>query len=332
MSAFAPRVHDHWFPIALSERVSAMPSRVILFGEPRVVTRIGGDVSVLEDRCAHRGVPLSRGRLAHGALECPYHGWRFGADGRCVHMAGAPAGKPLSDVRVPALHVREHDGVVWVNNRADGALPDRVLAMAPGARRFLWQSLWRAPIVDVLENFLDPLHTHTIHPGLVRRDDRRVSARAVLDVTGDGVRVDYTGNETQSGLLFKLFESRRTVERAWLSSLAVAQLEYRYASGWAAFITLHCAPETATTTHVFATLHVEGRFAPAWLVKRLVWPFLRCVATQDQRVLEMQQVARADFPARRELVSPLDLVRPYVERAWAGEALAPAHREIALEL
>jgi phenylpropionate dioxygenase-like ring-hydroxylating dioxygenase large terminal subunit len=323
---------DHWFPIALSKNVGARPLRVMFFGVPRVVARIGGAVTVLEDRCPHRGVPLSDGKVTRGGLECPYHGWTFARDGRCTLMPGAEGGTPLADVRVPSLEVREHDGLIWASAQGNRAFPDRVNAMDPRHRRFQWQTRWRAPVVDVLENFLDPLHTHSIHPGLVRRPDRRQPVLATLETHGDGFKVDYTGNPQQSGILFRLFESRRTVERAWLSALAVAQLEYRYVSGWSSYITLHCSPETETSTQVFATLHVEGRFAPAWLVRALVWPFLRRVAQQDQAVLERQQHARADFPGRREIVSPLDLVRPYVEAAWNGAPAPAPRREITLEL
>lgn len=334
MSFFPDSTLTRWFPIALSERVRATPRREKFFGIPIVLGRTrDGCAFAMEDRCPHRGVPLSAGKLKPAGLECAYHGWTFGGDGRCVRMPGAPGCQPLADVRVPALNVREHGGILWVSQSANTLLPDRVTAMNPKDRRFLWQSVWRGPIVDVLENFLDPLHTHLIHPGLVRKPDARAPVTATLRVAGDGFHVDYVGNEVQSGWLFKLFESRRVLERAHLSSLSVAQLEYRYASGWSACISIHCAPETESTTHVFATLHVQGRFAPGWLVRLVVWPFLRRVARQDKAVLEMQQAARPDFPNRREIVSPLDITRPYIEAAWANDSASlPAERVVTLEL
>jgi phenylpropionate dioxygenase-like ring-hydroxylating dioxygenase large terminal subunit len=334
MSLFPEQTLARWFPIALSERVRARPRRERFFGIPLVLGRMhDGRAFAMEDRCPHRGVPLSAGKSGPAGLECAYHGWTFGGDGRCLRMPGAAEGQPLADVRVPALQVREHGGVVWVSQSADAPLPDRVTAMNPADRRFLWQSVWQGPIVDVLENFLDPLHTHLIHPGLVRKAHARAPVTATLKVAGDGFHVDYVGNEVQSGWLFKLFESRRVLERAHLSGLGVAQLEYRYARGWSACITIHCAPETAVTTHVFATLHVQGRFAPAWLVRLLVWPFLRRVASQDKAVLSMQTAARPDFPNRREIVSPLDITRPYIEAAWSNTPTTlAAERVVVLQL
>ena len=42
---------------------------------------------VFEDKCPHRLVPLSEGRIAEdGLLECPYHGWAFAGDGSCKRI------------------------------------------------------------------------------------------------------------------------------------------------------------------------------------------------------------------------------------------------------
>jgi hypothetical protein len=55
-----------------------------------------------------------------------------------------------------------------------------------------------------------------------------------------------------------------------------------------------------------------------------VWPFLQQVARQDQAVLEQQQALREFFPNRRAMVTPLDIVRPYLEQAWGlGQSTLP---------
>jgi phenylpropionate dioxygenase-like ring-hydroxylating dioxygenase large terminal subunit len=220
---------------------------------------------------------------------------------------------------VPSFRVLERDGLVWVSTSAEAKLPERVTAMDPRQQRFVQQMRWGAPIIDAEENFLDALHTHTVHPGLVRRTDMRRPVAVTLKVAGDGFCVDYAGQADQTGVLFRLFESPRVSERAYFSALSVGQIEYRYANGSAIWITLYFTPETPHSTHVFATLHVEGRWAPRWLVRLLVWPFLRKVAQQDQRILEQQEALRAWFPGRRPLIVPLDIVRPYLDAAWSGD-------------
>lgn len=318
MKAWSADFDSHWFVAALSRDVTRKPRRVLLFGRPFMLVRVStGDVWAFEDRCPHRGAPLSAGRLADNGLVCPYHGWTFGAEGHCVAMPGGNAdGRPTANFKVASLKTQERDGFVWVSNASDSRLPGRVLALRPGQNRFRWQTCWGAPVLDAQENFLDALHTHTVHPGLVRRADNRRPVEVTLRVHDDGFVVDYSGQSTQSGLLFRLFESRRMRERAYLSGRSVAQIEYGYANGAWIWITLYFTPQTDTSTHVYASLHVEGRWAPRWLVRMLVWPFLRRVAKQDQAILEQQQGLRQCFPDRVMAVTSLDIARPYIEHAW----------------
>lgn len=323
MNSLPAHVRGHWFPVALTRRVGARPQRVLLFGTPLALARDrNGRLLALEDRCPHRGAPLSVGRMAGESLVCPYHGWSFGADGRCRAMPGVGDGAPLGTVRVNAWQVEERDGIVWVAASRQRPLPARLLALDPARRRFLWETTWRAPIIEAQDNFLDALHTHLVHPGLVRRDARRQPVTARSRGTGDGFQIDYEGTGSQSGLLFRLFETPRSLERATFSGLSVAQLEYRYRSGWAALITLCFSPETARSTRVFTLLHVENRFAPAWVVRLLVWPLLRKVAVQDQHILALQSQTLDHFPSHRHMVTPLDVARPLLDKAWRGESLA----------
>src|SRR5918997_3897383 len=42
----------------------------------------------LLDRCPHRNVPLSCGRVNDGLLQCCYHGWTFDGTGACRAVPG----------------------------------------------------------------------------------------------------------------------------------------------------------------------------------------------------------------------------------------------------
>ncbi len=330
MKDWSTHLDDHWFIAALSRNVTRQPQRVLLFGKPAVLVRgPQGEAWAFEDRCPHRGAALSAGRLGANGLVCPYHGWSFAAGGQCVAMPGGTQdGSPIASFNVQAFAVVERDGFVWVSKAGGRGLPERVRALAPSQNRFRWQTRWRAPILDAQENFLDALHTHTVHPGLVRRADVRRPVDVTLRMGGDGFAIEYAGQATQSGLLYRLFESPRTRECAYYSGLSVGQIEYRYANGATIWITLYFTPEMATSTHVWASLHVAGRWAPRWLVRMLVWPLLRQVARQDQRILEEQQTLRQYFPGRHAAVTPLDIARPYIAQAWGqgGDTLPPESR------
>lgn len=319
MSDWPENIDRHWFVIARSDAVRPEPARITMFGRRWALAReLDGAVLAVEDRCPHRHAPLSAGRMTQAGLRCPYHGWTFSRSGRCVRIPGWPTDQPTPEVRVPTLAIVEHDGLVWAATQpvTEATLPRAIVNLDPVRRRFIWQTRWRAPILEALENFLDALHTHLVHPGLVRRDPVRAVATATLTKNDDGFTVDYRGGPKQSGLLYRLFESPRTAERAHFGAPGVAQIEYRYKNGSTVWITLCFTPESVDSTHVFTTLHVAGRWAPAWAVQLFVWPFLKQVARQDQRILELQTETVRAFPVQRPVVTKLDLARPYLEAWW----------------
>lgn len=327
MSDWHPALLQQWYAVARSDGLRERPLSIQLLDRPLVLARDGdGRAFALEDRCPHRHAPLSSGCVADGAVQCPYHGWRFDRAGRLAGIPGLPPDQAAPAVRVPAYPLVEHDGLVWLRPSPHGAdAPSALVTALPtSARRFLWQTRWDAHVLEAMENFLDPLHTHFLHPGLVRRGGERQRMQARLDCDADGFVVDYRGQPQQSGLLYRLFESPRSHERAHVALPGSARIDYGYASGAAVAITLHFTPVDAGHTDVFATLHVQGRWAPRWAVRWLLWPFLRQVGRQDERMLALQSWNKARFAARGSASTTLDLVRAPLEAWWLrGEVPSP---------
>jgi phenylpropionate dioxygenase-like ring-hydroxylating dioxygenase large terminal subunit len=136
-----------WLAVAAAEEVTTRPRAVVVDGVPLVVLRLrpDGPAVAFADRCPHRLVPLSAGTVAGGALQCRYHGWEFGPDGRCVDLPSlGPAATVPPRAQLAALSgVREESGSVWLR-------PDEVAALAP-------------PPDDVLTN-VDSALLHAWHP------------------------------------------------------------------------------------------------------------------------------------------------------------------------
>src|SRR5271156_322854 len=76
---------NHWYPMAWSRQLKRGKSIAVQFaGEPIVLARSeDGLVFALEDRCAHRQVPLSKGTVQDGTIRCCYHGWTYDRSGQC---------------------------------------------------------------------------------------------------------------------------------------------------------------------------------------------------------------------------------------------------------
>jgi nitrite reductase/ring-hydroxylating ferredoxin subunit len=115
VTPFTPR----WWPLSLIEDVTReRPLGVTLGSAPIVLFRDArGTVCALEDRCAHRRVPLSLGRMTReGRLQCGYHGWTYdGETGVCSAIPHLGEGTPIPKLyRVSSYRAVEHNGFVYV--------------------------------------------------------------------------------------------------------------------------------------------------------------------------------------------------------------------------
>ena len=108
-----PAHPDHWYPLAWSRELKPGGRLGVSFaGEPIVLVRPkNGQVFALEDRCAHRQVPLSKGTVEGCAIRCCYHGWAYEASGKCIDV---PYLRDKLPNGVKAYPCREVDGLILV--------------------------------------------------------------------------------------------------------------------------------------------------------------------------------------------------------------------------
>ena len=132
--------------------------RIVLFRDP------DGAAHALLDRCPHRGVALSLGKVRGGIITCPFHGWRFDGAGRCIHVPWNPDARRETLSATP-LPLRERGGVIWLftGRAAQGepAVPDIFMRADTRmtAQNFLWDAHW----TRVMENMLDTPHLPFVH-------------------------------------------------------------------------------------------------------------------------------------------------------------------------
>lgn len=107
-----------WVPVAISDQVTAnKPLGVSVGDQGLVLFRDKSDrICVLEDRCPHRRVPLSLGKVIEGNLRCAYHGWTFeGQGGQCVKIPNLGDNEKLSpQLRADAFIPYEQNGFVYL--------------------------------------------------------------------------------------------------------------------------------------------------------------------------------------------------------------------------
>ena len=130
---------DFWYPLAWSEEVKPGKTLARRFaGEPVVLFRgKSGQVFALEDRCAHRQVPLSLGVVDGETLKCGYHGWAYNCSGKCVDVPYLGRERLPNGVR--SYPAREVDGLIFIfpgnAQLADERMPAALGSKANGPTR-----------------------------------------------------------------------------------------------------------------------------------------------------------------------------------------------------
>lgn len=106
---------DFWYPLARTRDVRPGQALGVSFaGEPIVLVRPqNGALFALEDRCAHRQVPLHLGVVRGDRLQCSYHCWTYDRSGACVNVPYLDEGRTLPN-GVHSYPVREAYGFIFV--------------------------------------------------------------------------------------------------------------------------------------------------------------------------------------------------------------------------
>lgn len=104
---------NSWYVAANSAEVTRNLLARRMLDIPVVLYRAGsGSVTALEDRCAHRAYPLSKGWLDGDRVVCGYHGSEYDPTGTCVRVP-SQAQVPFG-ARVRSFPVRDDGTFVWI--------------------------------------------------------------------------------------------------------------------------------------------------------------------------------------------------------------------------
>ena len=162
----------YWYPVLESRKLGRRPRTITVLGEKIVLVRDNGKVRALQDRCPHRGVPLSAGRREFpGFLTCRYHGWTYDiATGELVAALTDGPDSPicgLADVKVKTYPVEERVGLIWVyigdepHPAVEADIPEELLM--PDAVVIPLVELRKGDWRYAMENAVDESHARYLH-------------------------------------------------------------------------------------------------------------------------------------------------------------------------
>jgi 3-ketosteroid 9alpha-monooxygenase subunit A len=161
-----------WHCLGLAEAFrDSGPHAVQIFGTKLVVfADSGGHLHVLDAYCRHMGGDLSRGTVKGDAIACPFHDWRWGADGRCARIPYARRVPPAARTRSWITLEQNGHLFVWHDPQRNPPPEDVTIPRIEGAYSAEWsQWTWDSILVDgancreVIDNVVDMAHFFYIH-------------------------------------------------------------------------------------------------------------------------------------------------------------------------
>lgn len=315
------------------------PRQFFLKGQPWMVVPAKEGYRVFEDRCPHRQYPLSQGLLKDdGRIYCSYHGWEFSQLGRLERRPGFEETK-APEYCLPHLQTKIVGGLLFVrdpNEPGETQTPQWMLDLDdPNWNSFRYTQTVKARPISVIENLLDPFHTHFIHRPFLRADaDRHIvdvdtkyqSQNLTLELT-------YTGEPTPTGLISRLFEKERlkTVGR-YLGKDNVSVLEYWGRQGLDLRVTLVVSEPKEGETQGSLIFQVPK----SWVPFAFIYPIYRFMTgflvRQDFEALEIQEKNWLSFSEKPIWISQQDYVFRVIEKIQSGAKVGDFHLQYRLKI
>lgn len=303
-----------------SDLPKGAPLPIRVAGERIVAFRdTDGTPRALIDRCPHRGVALSLGKVIDGVIECPFHGWRFDGNGRNCHVPWNPDAK-TDLLGATTLPLRESAGLLWLYTGFDPTSepqPSESL-LQPGVVLCAQSSVWETHWTRAMENMLDSPHLPFVHRATIGR----FVAKHV------GGRMDVSWTETAYGA---------RIENTMQGREGRARLDYRSPNAMELFIDpagrlfrmlAVCLP--LDENHTKLTIITIRNFA-RW--RGLNWWFRRSnqrIADEDKAILESSQPSEVPPPAQERSVrtdQPTLAFRKRYFEQFRSSAASPPRRQ-----
>ena len=317
-AAPAMRLPVGWYAVLESTQLGHRPVGLRRFGLSVVAWRDELGAPVLqEDRCPHRSAKLSLGPLVDGAITCPFHGWKFGADGACRYIP--EIGRGAARIRVSTFPTREAHGLVWVwwgppEEASQAPLPwFENLAEGYVVRGF--REVWPTHFTRAVENQLDWAHLPYVHRTTIGRFVKPGAPCPEFVTTSQ-----------------RIF---------WSASQGDTWVEFRFPNVWqnrisATFTLSLCfVPVDAGHTELILRTHARSAFAKMPLIGHLfMWlsgRLNRAILAQDRAVVLSQAPLDALLANDEVLVGSDDAIRWFRGqldlRGWTPPRHAASQKE-----
>ena len=317
---------DFWYVVAESKDVKE--NKVVsafLDGQWLAIYRDAkGTATVVLDKCLHRNARLSKGRVANGELICPYHGWKYGAQGclKAIPSEGESfQTKPQRSL--VSFSTQEKQGYIYVRtaNQPSAGYEQQTPFSLPyydtkGYQHVRLKHVFEADVPNCAENFIDVPHTTFVHPGIFRYQSKPQKIKSEVEIEHGNVHVRYLNESTNFGF-FTIFLNRKRqpiYHEDHYYPPNITHVEYRFGKRMHFNIISQSVPLSDKVTHVYTDLVYDYGI---WNIfaKPFVWFVAKRIIAQDVKIMgEQCQVFKKYGP---EFMSTrADMQHVHIERIY----------------
>ncbi|MFC9978447.1 Rieske 2Fe-2S domain-containing protein [Gordonia sp. NPDC127522] len=145
-------------------QINAFGTSLVAFADSK------GTIRILDAYCRHLGGNLADGTVKGDAIACPFHGWEWGANGRCKNIPYARRVPPLAKTR--RWHTTQLHGHLFVWNDPQGNPPiesEAIPEIAEYSSGEYTDWVWHRVVIDgsncreIVDNVVDMAHFFYIH-------------------------------------------------------------------------------------------------------------------------------------------------------------------------
>ncbi|MEJ5309976.1 MAG: aromatic ring-hydroxylating dioxygenase subunit alpha [Anaerolineae bacterium] len=326
-------IPNQWYVVLDSTQVKARPVGVTRMGEKLVFWRdAAGKVACARDRCVHRGVALSKGKvLSNGMLQCPFHGFEYDASGKVTKIPANGKNAPVPErFRVHSYPTHEAHGFIWIwwgeNPPADLRPP---LFFDDLDDTFTYGQVrdpWDAHYSRVIENQLDVVHLPFVHYNSIGRGNRTLVDGPIVKWVTDERFCYFVYNRVDDGT-----PPRRPDEMPEPDPERDYHLCFIYPNIWQNYISdkvrVMAAFVPVDDAHTVLYLRFYQRFMRVPVLRELInWLagyFNLYVAHQDRRVVVTQEPKPSALKMDEKLIQG---DRPIIEYRRRRQELIDAAR------
>ncbi len=158
----------YWQPVGVSREVppGGKPRQVKVMGEDLVLFRDNrGQAGLLGLHCSHRLTSLAYGRVEDGGIRCPFHGWLYDVEGKCLEQPAEPEffGEKIRHLAYPC---QELGGLIFTYMGPINKMPllprYEVLVREDGTRKVDYYQI-NSNYLQNVEGAVDTVHANYLH-------------------------------------------------------------------------------------------------------------------------------------------------------------------------